>query len=159
MAVLEGQSQSDFTKGPIEYASGPLKGLQKKHFFQASFIFANLLAESARDGAATIYRKLAEKHGRRNVNGRVLTEEDVALICEAYVDDALRRRSKRRESSRDGGLTGEHLIFAKAERGNLYLYAAYHGEPMDRIVEAIRVCGEDFPELREIVPGVFNSQV
>lgn len=64
MAVLEGVSRGDITKGP-------LRGLEYKHFFQASFMAQNLLNESERDKEAAIYRKFAKHYGSADaMNGK-----------------------------------------------------------------------------------------
>lgn len=145
--VLEGFETPDFTKGPFGYEKGPLAGLYKKHFLQAGFLAENILKEIEREGVGIIFRKLSEHYGRGNYVGKPLEEIDVSLIAEAFTHDAIERRAKRRDRGPDGGLTGEHLIYAVRPAGNIYLYASFHGEDVERIADCVRVSCQDFPEL------------
>jgi hypothetical protein len=148
--LLEEGKASNVTKGPCRYGKGPLTGLYKKHFFQASFLPDNILQEIKREGLGIIYRKLSEHYGRGNYFGKAVDETDVNLMVEAVVDDAIERRAAR------GGLTGEHLIYAKVPAGNVYLYASFHGEDPKRIADCVAVSLQDFPELAGIAP-VFSE--
>ena len=153
--VLEGEKVPDTTKGPCRYENGPLTGLYKKHFFQASFLPDNILLEMERKrgggGLGIIYRKLNEHYGRGNYSGKTIDETDVKLMAEA-VFDAIERRAAR------GGITGEHLIYAKIPTGNIYLYASFHDEDPQRIADSVAVSLQDFPELAGIAP-VFGKTV
>jgi hypothetical protein len=153
--LLEGEKASDITKGPCRYENGPLSGLYKKHFFQASFLPDNILLEIGRKrgggGLGIIYRKLNEHYGQGNYSGKTIDETDVQLMAEA-VFDSIERRAAR------GGMTGEHLIYAKVPAGNIYLYASFHGEDAQRIADCVAVSLQDFPELAGIAP-VFGKTV
>lgn len=151
IAVLEGTGGRDITKGPSVFTKGPLKGLEYKHFFQASFMVQNLLNESSRAGPNAIYRKLIQRHGSyAAVEGKRLTEEDLGLITDAFVTDAYERRAAQRAKGPRWGLTGEHLIFARARGGHQYLFTAPHGAPDDGLAASARACLPDFPKLTEI---------
>ena len=150
--VLEGFETPDLTKGPSRYEKDPLAGLYKKHFFQAGFLAKNILNEIEREGASIIFRKLSGHYGRGNYIGKLLEEIDVSLIAEAFTCDAIERRAKRRDRGTDGGLTGEHLIYAARPAGNIYLYTSFHGEDVERIADCVRVSFQDFPELAGIAP-------
>lgn len=151
IAVLEGVGGRDITKGPSAFTKGPLKGLEYKHFFQASFMVHNLLNEASRVGPEIIYRKLIQRHGSYvAVEGKRLTEEDIGLITEAFVTDAYEKRAAQRAKGPRWGLTGEHLIFARARGGHRYLFVAPHGAPEDRLAASARACLSDFPELSQI---------
>jgi hypothetical protein len=154
--LLEGIEDTDFTKGPFTYEKGPLAGLHKKHFFQASFLPENILKEIEREGVGIIFRKLSEYYGRGNYIGKPLERLDLQLMAEALTKDVIERRAARRAKSRDGGLTGEHLIYAALPSGNIYLYVSYHGEDPEQIARYVRVSRQDFPELVGTAP-VFNS--
>lgn len=155
--VLEGFGEGDFTKGPFQYEKGPLTGLWKKHFFQASFLPHNILMEIEREGVGILFRKLSEHYKRGNYMGKPIDEVDVSLIATAFAEDTIERRAKRRDKGRDGGLTGEHLIYAAMPAGNLYLYASFHGEDEKRIADGVRVALEDFPELADAAPALILS--
>ncbi|HUI97368.1 MAG TPA: hypothetical protein VLX44_16550 [Xanthobacteraceae bacterium] len=77
---------------------------------------------------------------------------DMSLIAEAFTHDAIERRAKRRDRGPDGGLTGEHLIYAARPAGNIYLYASFHGEDVERTADCMRASFQDFPELRGAAP-------
>ena len=74
--LLEGENVPDLTKGPFRYEKGPLTGLFRKHFFQASFLPENILQEIEREGIGIIYRKLSEHYGRGNYSGKTIDETD-----------------------------------------------------------------------------------
>lgn len=155
--VLERFEDKDVTKGPFQYEKGPLAGLWKKHFFQASFLPANILREIEREGLGIIFRKLSEYYGHGNYMGKPLEEIDVSLIASAFAEDTLERRANRRNAGRDGGLTGEHLIYAAPPAGNIYLYASFHGEDEKRIADRVRIAMDDFPELAGVAPVFVRS--
>jgi hypothetical protein len=130
---------------------GPLAGLSRKHFVQGNFLAHNMLQEIEREGVGIIFRKLTEHYGHRNYIGKSFDEIDLSLIPKALFE-TLDRRAARRAKSRDGGLTGEHLIYANLPTGNIYLYASFHGENPQRIAECVAVSFQDFPELAGIAP-------
>lgn len=151
VAVLEGLSRGDITKGPSSFTKGPMRGLEYKHFFQASFMIQNLLNESERDGTEMIYRKLAKHYGKaENWNGKPFTALDANLIADAFVTDAYSKRAAQRRKGPRYGLTGEHLIFARLPGGNRYLFTAAHSATSDQLATAARACLTDFPEIAEV---------
>lgn len=153
--VLEGHGGRDITKGPSRFTKGALKGLEYKHFFQASFMVQNLLNESSKAGPEVIYRKLIKRHGSyAAVDGRRLTEEDLNLIAEAFSTDSFMRRAAQRAKGPRWGLTGEHLVFARTREGLRYLFVAPHAAGEAELVASARACVVDFPELRDIAPGI-----
>lgn len=154
--VLEGFETPNLTKGPFRYEKGPLTGLYKEHFFQAGFLAENILKEIERESVGIIFRKLSGHYGRGNYMGKPLEDIDVSLIAEAFTRDAIERRAKRRDRGPDGGLTGEHLIYAARPAGNIYLYASFHGENVQRIADYVQVSSQDFPELAGVAP-IFES--
>jgi len=79
--LLERENAPDLTKGPIRYEKGPLAGLYKKHFFQASFLPENILREIERDGIGIIYRKLSEHYGPVNYLGKTIDDTDLRLMA------------------------------------------------------------------------------
>lgn len=155
MAVLEGVTRGDITKGPSAFTKGPLLGLEYKHFFQASFMAQNLLNESERDKEAAIYRKFAKYYGSGDArNGQPLTTTDLNLIVDAVVTDAYERRAAQRAKGPRWGLTGEHLIFARMRGGNRYLFVASHTETSDRLADMARACLDEYPEVQTIAPAL-----
>ncbi|MCK0210059.1 hypothetical protein MWN33_18665 [Starkeya koreensis] len=157
LRVLEGHPVPDTTKGPFHYTSGPLEGLQKKHFFQASFIPQNILNELGRNGTGPVFREFAKKYGKDGFMGKPITQEDLKLIVETLVTGSLSARMDRREKYRDGGLTGEHIVFAETPVGNRYLCLSHHGEDFERVADAARVCLVDFPEIADCCPATTSK--
>ncbi|WP_339870578.1 hypothetical protein [uncultured Brevundimonas sp.] len=153
--VLEGKGGRDITKGPSRFTKGPLRGLEYKHFFQASFMAQNLLNESRKAGPGAIYRKLIRRHGSyAAVDGRRLTQEDLGLITEAFVTDSFERRAAQRAKGPRWGLTGEHLVFARTADGMRYLFVAPHTSAEAELVASARACIADFPALKDVAPGI-----
>ena len=156
--MLEGHDDAvDTTKGPFRYEKGPLTGLYKKHFFQASFLVDNILAEMRRSrdgGSQIVHRALAQHYGRNNYLGRTVSDQDARLLADSFTDGVLEWRAGRRRAGRDGGLTGEHLIYAASSRGNIYLYVSFHGEDPERIAAMVRGSLLDFPELNGVAPAL-----
>lgn len=151
IAVLEGAGSRDITKGPSRFTKGPLRGLEYKHFFQASFMAQNLLNETSHAGPDLIYRKLIRHHGSYSaVDGRLLTEEDIGLIADAVVTDGFEKRAAQRAKGPRWGLTGEHLIFARAQGGNRYLFVAPHTTAEAKLAASVRACLGEFPEVAAI---------
>src|SRR5437660_5677 len=52
------------TKRAAPFTVGPFKGLWRKHWFQASFLAANLLNETEKHGEMLIWKHLNEEFGR-----------------------------------------------------------------------------------------------
>lgn len=151
IAVVEGAGVRDITKGPSQFTKGPLKGLEYKHFFQPSFMAQNIINEASRAGPDLIYRKLIRHHGTYGaVDGRLLTEEDIGLIADAFVTDGFAKRAAQRAKGPRRGLTGEHLIFARVRGGNRYLFAAPHSTDESALVASVRTCLTEFPEVAAI---------
>jgi hypothetical protein len=80
------------------------------------------------------------------------SDDKPRLMAEAVSRDTIERRAARRANGPDGGLTGEHLIYAKTPSGNIYLYTSFHGEDPQRIEDSVAVSLQDFPELAGIAP-------
>jgi len=150
ISILEGSGVPDITKGPFRYSRGPLAGLYKKHFFQASFIPQNIL--SAKENVRVILDKLSEHYGGTSYEGKPIEEVDLSLIAEALCQDVIERRAAGRAKSPSRGLTGEHLIYVATSSGNIYLYASFHDENLQRIADCVRVSLQEFPELTGLAP-------
>lgn len=138
--ILESRSKSDFTKGPIQYDKGPLQGLWRKHVFQAGFLIDNILAEmNKQKGVSRLVRAFNDKYGKDGWQGRNFSEEDAELLARIYSRDGIEDRAARRRSGRDGGLTGEYLIFGRTKRfDNRYLWLATHKESQESIWQFVK---------------------
>jgi len=141
------------TKPAEQLVTGPLKGLWHKHWFQASFLGTNLLNETDKHGEMFIRKHLNAEFGRDRWIGEPITEELLGKLLHAMVDGALSHRSGRvaRKQSR---LTGEWIVFAKANSRNIYLTLAGHDEADEAVLSRCSLAPEEFPELASLAPFV-----
>jgi len=139
------------TKPTEPFTAGPLKGLWHKHWFQASFLATNLLNETEKHGEMLIRKHLNAEFGRDRWNGELITEKLVGKLVHAMVDGALSHRSGSvaRKQSR---LTGEWIVFAKANGRNIYLTLAGHDESNEAVLSRCSLAPEEFPELASLAP-------
>jgi hypothetical protein len=139
------------TKPAEPFTAGPLKGLWHKHWFQASFLATNLLNETEKHGEMLIRKHLNAEFGRDRWNGELITEKFVGKLVHAMVDGALSHRSGSvaRKQSR---LTGEWIVFAKANGRNIYLTLAGHDESNEAVLSRCSLAPEEFPELASLAP-------
>jgi hypothetical protein len=139
------------TKPAEPFTAGPLKGLWHKHWFQASFLVPNVLNETKKHGEMLIWKTLNAEFGRDLWIGEVITEKLAGKLAQAMVNGALSHRSgsAARKPSR---LTGEWIIFAKANGRNIYLTLAGHGETNEEVLSRCSLAPEEFPELASLAP-------
>lgn len=137
---------------PEEPFVGPLAGLWHKHWFQASFMFRNLIEEIEQRGMAPAFRSWERKYGKRGWDGRLFDEEMINLTTHAMVIDALENRAGLARRGAESRLTGEWIVFAKSRRRNIYLTLAGHGEPDDAILARCLPAAREYPELSQLKP-------
>lgn len=139
------------TKPAAPFTVGPLKGLWHKHWFHAAFLVSNLLIETQKHGEILIRKHLNAEFGRDHWIGEVITEKSAGKLVQAMVNGALSHRSGRvaRKRSR---LTGEWIIFAKANGRNIYLTLAGHDETNDAVLYRCSLALEEFAELASLAP-------
>lgn len=150
LAVLEGHDKVDRTKPAERFRGSVLCGLWKKHFFQASSLVENLLAEHRRDGMGLIIRKMKQYYGMIP-EGKPIDERDIGMMVDATVTDAITQRFGRHRDGSKSRLTGEWIVFAKVPTGNIYLCAASHTQKDEEILAQVTPSVKDFPELEQIV--------
>jgi len=141
------------TKHAEPFTTGPLKELWHKHWFQASFLVTNLLNETEKRGEMLIRKHLNAVFGRDGWVAELMTEKLAGELAHAMVDGALSHRSGRvaRKQSR---LTGEWIVFAKANSRNIYLTLAGHDETNDAVFSRCSSAPKEFPELVSLAPFV-----
>jgi hypothetical protein len=124
-----------------------------KHWFQASFLVTNLLNETEKRGEMLIRKHLNAVFGRDGWVGELMTEKLAGELAHAMVDGALSHRSGRvaRKQSR---LTGEWIVFAKANGRNIYLTLAGHDETNEAVFSRCSSAPKEFPELVSLAPFV-----
>jgi len=136
---------------PAKPFSGPLTGLWGKHWFQASFIPTNVIRENEKFGASLVYKALNKRFGRNGWHDRPCVDVG-GFVAHAAVIDVLENRVGRRSSSKDRGLTGEWIIFAKSGGRNIYLTLASHSETNEAILARCQLATSEFPELKTEPP-------
>jgi hypothetical protein len=139
------------TKRAEPFPVGPLKGLWRKHWFQASFLVPNLLNETQRYGEMLIRKHLNAEFGRDQWIGQEITEKLAGKLVQAMFEGALSHRSGAAARKRSR-LTGEWIIFAKANSRNIYLTLAGHGETNEAALSRCSRAPEEFPELASLAP-------
>jgi hypothetical protein len=145
------------TKPAKPFTAGPLKGLWRKHWFQASFLLTNLLNETEKHGEMLVRKHLNSEFGRDRWIGEVVTDKLAGKLVHAVVNGALSHRSGGAERKRSR-LTGEWIIFAKANGRNVYLTLAGHGETNEAVLSRCSLAPEEFPELASLPPFVAAAQ-
>jgi hypothetical protein len=144
------------TKAAKPFTTGPLKGLWRKPWFQASFLMTNLLNETKKHGEMLIRKHLNDEFGRDCWIGEMITEKRAGKLAHAMVNGALSHRlGVERKRSR---LTGEWIIFAKANGRNIYLTLAGHGETNEAVLSRCSPAPEEFPVLASLAPFVAAAQ-
>lgn len=134
VALLEGKPNRAYpTKKEDKFKYPPLKGLWKKHVFQASYMLKNLLLCRDTDPV-----KLS-----------ISTTGDINENIDFAIADYLVNQSFYKRASKSA-LTGEWLVFAKHNEKNYYLTLGEHGH--DDIVRLnVDKCVDEFPFLANIL--------
>jgi hypothetical protein len=126
---------------------GPLKGLWHMHWFQASFLVKNLLNETKKHGDMLIQKHLNAELGRDRSIGETIGN----LVCTTFEHrsgTAARKRSR---------LTGEWIVFVKANNRNVYLTLAGHHETNEAVLSRCLPAAKEFPELASLTPFVARN--
>jgi hypothetical protein len=146
------------TKAAEPFRAGPLKGLWHKHWFQDSFLVTNVLNETQKHGEMLIRKHFDAEFGRDLWIDEVITEKRAGKLVHAMVDGALSHRSGRvvRKRSR---LTGEWIIFVKANGRNIYLTLAGHDETNEAVFSCCSLAPDEFPELASLAPFVAAARL
>jgi hypothetical protein len=113
-----------------------LKGLMHKHYKQA--------------GLGSFYRNMIN-HWEKRENQRELWQ-----LCNEFNKDGhagkfahglvLRSHERRHAESE---MTGEWIVYARIAGANYYLTLGGHGESEDAVIERVRSCFGEFPQLRQ----------
>lgn len=136
------------TKAEERFGPGPFEGLWHKHWTQAPWLPRNIALEFDKFGIRDVMVALRSHFGPTVRNGVPTSGQSLNLIANAAVIDTYISRVKRRE------LTGEWIVFAKLQSGNVYLTLATHAEAKadaNAIVSRCKQAASEFPELAGIV--------
>jgi hypothetical protein len=117
-----------------------LKGFWHQHRFEPRFMANNLANDSKSPEAMAIFVKMAEAINRGEEIGQFVHE----LVIGGY-----ERRF------REGKMTGEWIVFAKIEGVNHYLTLGKHDEGDDKILDRIKACATECPEIISLIPSSF----
>ena len=124
IAALEGSGhRPSSTKPPSEFRGKHLRGYWHKHHTQARYMAHNVMEEMKRDN--TIEKFLTPRAGED------FTPQLIAQLAHKLIHDNYLDRQK------EARLTGEWIIFSKAETKNHYLTLAWHDEPDENIAERL----------------------
>lgn len=127
--VLEGISSKSFTKKAESFKREPLKGLYKKHFFNARFLLRNINSHYGIDFGGNKFLDEVIKES--------FTKADAANhFAHNYIVGAYESRV------RQSKVTGEWIVFQKFEGKNYYLTLAAHTEEDDLIYERVKMSYE-----------------
>lgn len=142
---LEGRGRGTSVKPPQQFKHNPLKGFWKVHFFDARFIFRNLINEWGLEyETSSKFYELCKK---------VTDEEDESpspfgwqgRLAHKFVIEGFEERARRHR------ITGEWLIFAESASEKYYLCIATHSDKKedDKKIHdlIISTCGNEFPYL------------
>ncbi|MCH9806715.1 MAG: hypothetical protein K0U74_03195 [Alphaproteobacteria bacterium] len=130
------------TRKAEPFRGGILKGLWKKHWFQASFMPQVLQNENQKNGVELIMKALKARYGRGGLNNRKITEEDIGLMAHASVIGAMEQAANRKK------ITGEWIVFAKLDGRNIYLGLCGHEDGDEAIFERCKSGVKEFSELK-----------
>jgi hypothetical protein len=139
------------TKAPIQFDTGPLKGLWQKHWFQ-SFMPENLANQMERHGASLIFKRLSERYWRNGWSSHTIDREMVDLLAHATVFDAMDHRAGSARHGSRSRLTGEWIVFAKTRARNVYLTLGGHCETNEAILARCLPAQREFSELAGLEP-------
>lgn len=140
---LERLKSSTATKAVETFKHQPLKGLKKKHFFNAAFVLENMNAHWGFSyGGNKRLDEVINEAFDRNATGYV-DEELCGFLAHAMTFGALENRNQGK------GLTGEWIVFQEYEGKNFYLTIAAHTEDDQAIFCRVQDAWElDFPFLK-----------
>jgi hypothetical protein len=141
------------TKPAEPFRAGPLKGLWHKHWFQAGFLVTNLQNETEKHGEMFIRKHLNAAFGHDRWVGEPMTEKLAGQLVGATVDGALSHRAGS-TAHKQSRMTGEWIVFAKANGRNIYLTLAGHDETNEAVFSRCSPALQEFPELAPLVPFV-----
>ncbi|CDN55283.1 Hypothetical protein RG1141_CH29470 [Neorhizobium galegae bv. officinalis bv. officinalis str. HAMBI 1141] len=145
---LEAGEPESGVKPATRFRREPLKGLWHKHFYTGANLPLNVI-NGLRDGEL---ERIAEKLRNEGHQSEDLDRRRYLGAAMQAVKNSLAERSSAQK------LTGEWLIFAKCNTGNLYLSLGYHdqgcsSEERDHFLfERIKShCAHEFPDLHMFI--------
>jgi hypothetical protein len=146
---LEKGTGQSHTKAPAQFRYSQLKGLWKKHWFQASFMSMNLVLENERVRVHQIVGALKRSFPDRKYLGKHFDELQANSIAYSMVVEAYADRARRR-SNGYGHLTGEWIVYAHLGGRNYYLTLAHHEEDDFVILNRCLPALAQFPEIQDL---------
>jgi hypothetical protein len=151
IARLEGTAGGrSLTKPASEFRHRPLEGLWKKHWFQASFMLANINNEIERSGEHIIRKALQSSFPDGKYEGKIFGDLQAKAIAAAVVSAGYEKKARRGSDPNSGKVTGEWIVFAKVDSGHHYLTLAVHDEDPLRILSRCMPALTEFPTIAEI---------
>lgn len=136
---LEQNSTVRFTRKAEVFKHYPLKGLYKKHFYDASFLVMNLRSHFGIDfGGNKLFNQM--------FNEALATGDIDQFINQLSHNGTIGAYEKR---ASQGKVTGEWIVFQRSNEKNYYLTVAAHNEGDENIFKRVETCYDmDFSFLR-----------
>jgi len=141
MKNLESGEPDSGVKTATCFKHPPLEGLWHKHYFSGSYLSRKLAIELSDDGI----ERIAEHPRKRKVPPNEEKQAYLGAAMKAVLKPLAERSSAQK-------LTGEWLIFAKCDTGNLYLSLGFHDSGDQFLYDRIaKHCVVDFPILHSLM--------
>ena len=145
---IEGRGRARSLTGPPEqFRHNPLRGLWKKHWFQASFMARNMSNEFRRIGESLVREALKEDLRRSETEVVPFNEEHARAISYSVASAGYEKRAQRGANPQYGKLTGEWIVYAEAEGKRYYLTLALHSEDKHVVLNRCLPALTQFPEI------------
>jgi hypothetical protein len=134
---LEAGEPRNGVKRAAPFRKPPLRGLWHKHYFSPRFVAQNMVQGLGARGLERVVNEVMDP-----CKSDIVTKEMINELAHRVTMEPLSDRSNRER------LTGEWLIFAKANGQNYYLCLGAHETDDQQLYERIMMhCVRDFPEL------------
>jgi hypothetical protein len=128
--------RSTGTKPAAPFKYPPLTGFWHQHWFEPRFMAMNLLNYARSAEAKPIFEEMSAAINRGEYPARSIHE----LVIGGH-------------EQRAGMRTGEWIVFARIGDANYYLTLGTHDEGDERILERIKLCVPQFPQIMPLLPS------
>lgn len=136
IGALEGAplTHSPSTKSASKFRGPILRDLWHKHYTAPAFIFRNLMNHWTRKRSEALFAGIER-------NDEVPSDRKCDLLVYSLIMGGYRERHEAR------GMTGEWIVFAKRDNGNVYLTLARHDEADEEIRKRVDQAAAEFSDL------------
>lgn len=136
IGTLEGEpwTHSQSTKPASMFTRPVLRGLWHKHYTAPAFVMRNLINHWTQARTEALAAEIEARI-------EVVPDRKCDLLAHRLVVDGYSERHEARQ------MTGEWIVFAKRDAGNVYLTLASHSEADEKIRERVDRAAAEFPDL------------